>query len=352
MKIEIHKLQIARRTVQIGVVLLMLAIPAVSRYANYLSALEADKKIERWEGTLQGETLQLIDSTFRSLPGGEKERVGEMVRDRERVLLYTQGFRGSPWSMKLGPVSMSDPLAAAESIAGRKRVVGVVLISLLVPVILTLLFGRIFCSWICPMGLLMELSDKLRRVLGYLEIHPANLRFPRWTKYVLLAAGLITATIFSIPVLGYIYPPTIIGREAHDFVFGIFDRAEEGHFGFWAGGLTWMSLIIVAIALFEVAVSRRWWCRYVCPGGALYSLLGVVRPIRVKLRESKCTSCGDCVVACPVGLNPMRNKMGIECDNCGMCVSHCNDDALAYGFWPTRTEAGETVCETGTLVAK
>ena len=352
MKIEIHKLQIARRAVQIGVVLLMLAIPAVSRYANYLAAHEADKHIERWEGTLQGEALQLIDSTFRALPGGEKERVGEMVRDRERVLLYTQGFRGGPWSMKLGPVSMSDPLAAAESIAGRKRVAGVVVISLLVPIIVTLLFGRVFCSWICPMGLLMELSDKLRRVLGFLEIRPGNLRFPRWTKFVLLAAGLICATIFSVPVLGYIYPPTIIGREAHDFVFGIFDRAEEGHFGFWAGGLTWMSLIIVGIALFEIAVSRRWWCRYVCPGGALYSLLGAARPIRVKLRESKCTSCGDCVVACPVGLNPMRNAMGIECDNCGVCISHCNDDALAYGLWPASKEAHRPIPDTGTLLAK
>ncbi len=352
MKIEIQKLQIARRAVQIGVVLLMLAIPAVSRYANYLSAFEADKHIERWQGTMQGEVLQLIDSTFRALPGGEKERVGEMVRDREQVLLYTQGFRGSPWSMKLGPLSMSDPLAAAESIAGRKRVVGVVLVSLLVPVILTLLFGRVFCSWICPMGLLMELSDKLRRVLGFLEIHPGNLRFPRWTKFALLAAGLICATIFSVPVLGYIYPPTIIGREAHDFVFGIFDRAEEGHFGFWAGGLTWMSLIIVGIALFEVAVSRRWWCRYVCPGGALYSLLGAARPIRVKLRQANCTSCGDCVVACPVGLIPMRDKMGIECDNCGVCISHCNDDALAYGLWPARKEAHRPIPDTGTLLAK
>ncbi len=352
MKIEIQKLQIARRAVQIGVVLLMLAIPAVSRYANYLAAYEADKQIERWEGTLQGETLQLIDATFRSLPGGEKERVGQMVRDREQVLLYTQGFRGSPWSMKLGPVSMSDPLAAAESIAGQKRIVSVVLISLLVPIVVTLLLGRVFCSWICPMGLLMELSDKLRRVLAYVEIHPGNLKFPRWTKFVLLAAGLLTATIFSVPVLGYIYPPTIIGREAHDFVFGIFDRAEEGHFGFWAGGLTWMSLIIVGIGLFEISVSRRWWCRYVCPGGALYSMLGVLRPIRVKLRESKCTHCGDCVVACPVGLNPMRNEMGIECDNCGVCISHCHDDALEYGLWPTRTITREHLTAPGTLVTK
>ncbi len=113
-----------------------------------------------------------------------------------------------------------------------------------------------------------------------------------------------------------------------------------------------MSLIIVGIALFEVAVSRRWWCRYVCPGGALYSLLGAARPIRVKLSESKCTSCGDCVVACPVGLNPMRDKMGIECDNCGVCISHCHDDALGYGLWPARAEVDKPFADTGTLVVK
>ena len=228
---------------------------------------------------------------------------------------------------------MTDPLAAAESAAARKRVARVLVAGLLVPVLATLLLGRVFCSWICPMNLFLEFTDKLRGLLRFLELPPHDVVFSHWTKAVLLAMGLAVAAWTAVPVLAYIYPPAIIGREAHDLVFGIFDRAEADQYGFWMGGLTWMSLVIVGIALFEMLVSRRWWCRYVCPGGALYAALGALRPVRVKLDAPRCTECAACVRVCPVGLNPMANELGIECDNCGLCVSHCNDGALNYGLW-------------------
>jgi NapH/MauN family ferredoxin-type protein len=325
-------LQGIRRTVQFLVLAIMLAIPALSRYTNYLGARELDKNLARWDGTLQGEVLSGFDALLRFLPGGEKERVGRMVRNRGQVLNYAQSLRGGPWSIQVGPISMTDPLAGAESIMASKQFVSVLLISLLIPVIATILLGRIFCSWICPMNLLLEFTDKLRNLLRFLEIRPHNLHFSRWTKYTLLGLGLALSVIMSVPILGYVYPPAIIGREAHDLVFGIFDRVENGHSGFWMGGLTWMSLIVLGIALFEVTISRRWWCRYVCPGGALYSMLGKARLIRVKRVASHCTLCGDCVVVCPMGLVPMQDVMGVECDNCGLCVSSCNDDALGYSI--------------------
>jgi len=328
---EIHKLQVARRAVQIAVVVVLLAIPAVSRYANYLAARELDKTLVKWDGSLQGETLALIDAGFRALPGGEKERVGQIVRDRERVLAYTQGFRGGPWSMEFAGVSMTDPLGAAESVVARKHIDKVLIISLIVPILVTVLLGRVFCSWICPVGFLLELTEKLRGLFRFLELRPQNVHFSRATKYTLLGGGLAMTAWLTTPVLSYIYPPAIVSREAHDLVFGMFDRGEAGRLGFWAGGLTWMSLIIVGIIVFEVMISRRWWCRYMCPGGALYGLLGAFRPVRVKLRESKCTRCADCIAACPVGLNPMENRMGIDCDSCGVCISVCHDDALGYG---------------------
>ena len=78
MKIRLHKLRIARRTVQWGVIAMLLLIPAIARYSNYLAARELDKNLEKWAGTLQGETLAAIDATFRMLPGAEKERAGKI----------------------------------------------------------------------------------------------------------------------------------------------------------------------------------------------------------------------------------------------------------------------------------
>lgn len=329
---KVHKLQIARRTVQFLVLVTILLIPALARYNNYLAARELDKTLTRWEGTLQGETLQAIDTVLRSLPGGEKDRSERQARNRSRLLAYARGLRGGPWSAEIGPLSLTDPLAAAECLTASKRSSRVLWIGLIVPLVVTVVLGRVFCSWICPMGLLLEFTDKLRPVLRWLELRPQDIPTARLTKYLLLGAGLLLVAALSLPVLGYVYPPAMVGRELHGLVFGLFDRAEMGHFGFWIGGLTWMSLVLVGIAVVEVTVSRRWWCRYVCPGGALYSLLGWRRPVRVKRNQPRCTDCGDCNQACHLGLKPMQDEMGLECDNCGLCISSCCDDAIDYAI--------------------
>ncbi|MFQ5665965.1 MAG: 4Fe-4S binding protein [Candidatus Binatia bacterium] len=328
----VRRVQVVRRMVQLFVVAFMLTMPAVARYNNYLSAHQLDRMLEKWQGTPQGDALGLIDSAMRMLPGGQGERGGRTQRNRSRLMHYAQQFRGSPWSAEVGGLSMTDPLAGAESIAASRRVPWVLIAGLVVPLIATILLGRVFCSWICPMGFLLELTDKLRGVLRFLEIHPRNLRLSRRVKYALLGTGLLLAALLSTPVLGYVYPPAILSRELHDVVFAAFDRAEIGRFGLGFGGLSWMMLVPAAIVLMELTVSRRWWCRYVCPGGALYSLLGWARPVRVKLAASRCNACALCTAACPMGLNPMKNRMGMECDNCGVCISACDQSALDYGF--------------------
>ena len=331
-KHRFFKLQLARRTIQFAVLVLTLAIPAVARYTNYLAARELDRNLERWDATLQGEVMVALDHFFRFLPDGEKERNGEMVRNRTQVLGYAQQVRGAPWSAQFAALSLTDPLAGLESIIASKRLAGVLLVSLLIPVAATLLLGRVFCSWICPMGLLLEGADKLRRLLHFLRLKPRDIHCSRALKYILLGLGLVMTAFLALPVLGYIYPPAIISRELHDLVAGIFDRAEAGRFGFWAGGLTWMSLILLGIVLLELTISRRWWCRYICPGGALYSLLGWARPVRVKRSSASCIQCGTCAAVCPMGLVPMRDLIGHECDNCGLCISHCDPGALDYAL--------------------
>ncbi len=336
MKLKVRKLQVARRTVQWLVVILILLIPVLARYNNYLSARELDRTLERWDGTLQGEILQVVDSVLRGLPGGEvpgRDGQGEEIsptRDRERVLLYAQGLRGGPWSAQIGPLSLTDPLAAAESLAASRRSSTVLWIGLIVPLLATLVLGKVYCSWVCPMGLLTELTDKLRRLLRWLEIRPAHTALWYGTKYVLLGTGLLMALALSYPLLGALYPPAVVGRELHDLVFGLFDRAELGRPGFSLAGLSWMTLVLGGIVLLEVAVSRRWWCRYVCPGGALYGLIGWRRVLRVVRRVDACTDCGDCDTSCHLGLKPMSDRTGRECDNCGLCISHCDDDAIGF----------------------
>jgi ferredoxin-type protein NapH len=238
-------------------------------------------------------------------------------------------------------VTLTDPLAALESVVASRSLPRVLLLGVLIPLLGTIVLGRVFCSWICPVGFMLELNGKLRKLLRFLEIKPGNVKLWAGNKHVLLATGLAVSFVVGLPVLGYLYPPALLAREAHNGVTMMFDRAEGGMLGFSAAGLTLASWFLLAIALVELGFGSRIWCRSLCPGGSLYALLGRWRVVRVRRQEEDCTKCGQCVVACEMGLSPMTDFTGMECDNCGKCVESCGDDALHYRLATSDPERSE-----------
>jgi ferredoxin-type protein NapH len=325
-----------RRLVQLLVVVVMVALPVIARYSNYLAARQLDKLTERWDGSLQGELLVASDGLMRlGLPDGEGGVPTR--RPRQAILDRTGQLQGSPWSARLGALSLTDPLAGAESAVASRAFPEVLLIGLLVPLILTLLLGRVFCGWICPMALLADLAVKLRRLLRFLELPLPNVRFWKGNKYVLLGLGLVFALVVGLPVLHAIYPPALFGREAHGLVGGLFDRAESGALGFALVGLTGASLFLLLVFLAEVAFAPGFWCQSLCPGGALYALLSKLRLLRVRRNVEACSPCKLCDQACPLALGPSHDLTGVECDACGLCLDACPSSAL--GFHLATTDA-------------
>jgi len=271
----------------------------LSLYAHYRAAHVLDDDTEMVG--YRGQILSKID-----------EHVGGM-EDPQKFL---DDNKGTVWSMRIGGWDLTDPLAAAEAIAASRSVHVPLLMSILVPVLVTLVLGKVFCSWICPANLLFEISGKLRKLLRLAELPPAEVEFSRVNKYVLLAIGLIFAAVVGLPIFALIYPPAAMSRLIHAWIFGT--------------SLTGILILLGIIALVEVVISPRWWCRTMCPGGALYGLIGWPRLLRVKLDEDRCTMCRKCVPVCEPGLDPVHESYGIECDNCGECVRHCPDRALRY----------------------
>lgn len=325
--------QWARRAVQAAAIALLFALPVLARYNNYLASRELDGVMERWQDRSQGGVLAATDKVLRATGSEEQVFEGNPRRNREELQERLARYRGSVWSVEIAGVSMTDPLAVAESASASKQLRWVLFVGLLLPLGVTLILGRVFCSWVCPMNTLLEFTDKLRGVLKFLELPPHNLRFWRGNKFLLLGMGILAALLFSVPLLGYFYPPAIFGREIHNWVNGFFDRAEAGAPGIsWLGGLSIASGFLLGIVVLEVFVSERLWCRYLCPGGALYCLLGKFRTVRVRRDVAKCTDCADCITVCGMGLNPMRDVTGIECDNCALCITHCEPRALSFRF--------------------
>jgi ferredoxin-type protein NapH len=321
-------IQWIRHTVQFIVLLTIIAAATLGWYRIKVSHGEIDRILSKNPNNLQGQVLSGLDRWLR--PPSESGAILQSPADRDQAVQeQLKNIQGNTWAANIFGLPIIDPLGGAESLLSGKALLSILLLGLSLPVLITLLFGRIFCSWICPAGFLFELADRLRTLLSRLGLKLPNARLWRGQKYVLLIVGLALSCWLAIPLLSYLYPPAILTREIHGGVFGYFDRVGEETFKLEFVFLSGSLLFVLGIVLSEVFMSKRLWCRTLCPGGGLYSLLGALRLVRVKRDAPTCTLCSDCVVACPMGLNPMQDKMGVECDNCLACVSSCSEKALS-----------------------
>ena len=290
--------QTLRRLTQLAVILMLFGVIYFSLYSHYRAA------------------RALEDIT--GFKGRVFDVVGDYVERSEHPELLLDKFKGTLWSMKVGPLDWTDPLAGAEATVASKTIHPPLFLSVAAPVIIALLLGKVFCSWMCPGYVIFELGTLLRKILAFLEVPPANIRFSYKNKYIFLGVGLIFVAFVSMPIFALIYPPAVVSRMFHAWVFGT--------------SLTGMLLLIGLILIFEVFVSPRWWCRTFCPGGALYGVLGLARLMRVRCNTDTCTNCGTCQKKCPIGLDPVTESQGIECDNCGACVNPCPERSLSYAI--------------------
>jgi ferredoxin-type protein NapH len=290
---------LTRRTMQLLSLIVLVLLPIAALYTHFKEAHAIH---------------DLGENNWRNVAVRGIERVVAKDEGRQRLMERTQG---TIWSARLLGVSLSDPLARAEAIISSRSFYKPMLWSLLIPVAVTVLFGRVFCGWICPMNTLLEVVDKCRRLLRIAEIRERDVKFSLKNKYLMLALVLGLVGVTGMPFVALIYPPAVISREVHLFVFG--SAVGVGAY------------VILAICAIELFVSKRWWCRYICPGGALYSLLGRFRVVRIERDNNKCVHCGECVRVCQFDLRPMLVQItGMECTNCGSCVRACDDDALRF----------------------
>ncbi len=229
-------------------------------------------------------------------------------------------IKGTTWSGTFWGWQFTDPLAVVGQIAAGLKFYLPFILTALIPIILTLLLGRFFCGWICPATFLYELSSNLSAILSYAGIKCGNRKFDLRTKYVVLAIGLILSTITGSVLVSAIYPPAIIGRELY-YVIAL-------------GGLGSGTVFFIGTLLFDLLVARRGFCRYLCPGGALYSLLGHFRLVRIRRIAENCNDCNKCSAICEFGLDPVHDKFGQECNNCTACIAICPTDAMTFILRP------------------
>lgn len=229
---------------------------------------------------------------------------------------------GDTWSISLWSFDLTHPLAFFDMWLSGKVIYIPLLIAAIIPLVLTIILGRVFCSWICPVGFLLEMNMKVHKLLEKAGITFCS-KLPD-LRYHILAVFLFAAFALAFPVLSVFDPPHTLGRE----LMNVFTHQQFSISG--AG-------ILIVLYLMDSFIASRACCSKLCPSGCGLGVLGKARLLRINMAEKKCIECGKCDDACPYQLAPMGLATGnkfdwLTCDNCGLCRDICPVGAITYNL--------------------
>ncbi|OQX72811.1 MAG: quinol dehydrogenase ferredoxin subunit NapH [Campylobacteraceae bacterium 4484_4] len=214
-------------------------------------------------------------------------------------------------------VPLSDPFAVLQMYAaGAILAADVVIGALIILLFYGIVGGRAFCSWVCPINMVTDLANWLRRKL-YLDKVEKKVWMSRNTRYWVLGLALILSLFTGVAAFEFVSPISMLHRG---IVFGM--------------GMG--TAAVVVIFLFDLFVVKNGWCGHVCPLGGFYSLVGKYAPWSVVHNQPNCTLCMKCKEVCPESqvLHMIGKKsikvLDMECTNCGRCIEVCDDDALSF----------------------
>ncbi len=222
-------------------------------------------------------------------------------------------------SVLLGKVPLADPYAVLQifstgAIVAADALIGAVIVTLFY----ALIGGRAFCSYVCPVNMVTDLANYLRRKWK-LDKFEKKWWASRNIRYWVMGLSFILSFLLGTAAFELVSPISITHRG---IIFGM--------------GFGWT--VIVAIFLFDLFILKNGWCGHICPLGGFYSVVGRYNLFRVRHNQPNCTLCMKCKEVCPekevlymIGKKSQIVDMG-ECTLCGRCVEVCDDDALYFSI--------------------
>lgn len=255
-----------------------------------------------------------------------------------------------------------DPLIFLTTVLSAHAVAKAFYLSIVV-IALTILLGRVFCGWICPLGTLNNIVSSLRK-----KRTPAVSRNWHKAKYYILIF-LLASSLFTLQLVGIMDPLSLLIRSLSLSIYPAFNGAARAVFDtiyssnvkglvdvseffytlfkksilafqqplYYQGALIGaLFLGILALSLVE----KRFWCRYLCPLGALLGVFSRSSLLKRSVSEG-CTSCGACDAVCQGGAAPDKKEewRDAECFYCLNCDDVCPENAVSFGFAGKKTAA-------------
>lgn len=228
----------------------------------------------------------------------------------------------------------------------------------LVFALIGILLGRVFCGYICPMGTILDISDKFIKKRKYTKTN----KISKKARYFLLSAIIITA-LLGIQTYGWFDPLSIFTRTVTTALYGPLQMLAKASSG-WIDAMSYsdikiisgiftpvgdligkntyllspvfyfklslLFLVLFSFIIFLNTYSKRFWCRYICPLGTFIGILSKYNIIKRKVSEN-CNSCGICRHACSMGAIDNNNFTSeTDCIKCGECKIACPQKSVYF----------------------
>ena len=200
------------------------------------------------------------------------------------------------------------------------------LVTLAILFAVTALWGRFFCGYLCSFGAMQELlafvSKKL--VPRKKRISAAADRILKFLKYAVLFATVLLVWALQLPVDSSFSP------------WGVFGMLISGNGSVMLSAIPTVGFAILVAILIASFFVERFFCRYLCPLGALFTPLSRGRLFRIRRKESACSGCAQCSRACAMGVAVHENDRVTsgECIDCMRCTDVCVPEALTANPHP------------------
>jgi polyferredoxin len=205
-----------------------------------------------------------------------------------------------------------------------------ILVAMLIP---SLLVGKVFCGWVCPLGALQDLVNKI----------PFR---PRFKKFHFGSFNTIRLAMFALFFLTFFFVKNqiaglggAVGADLTDqswigySTYSVYDPVNFFELLHWSTSTIFF--IMMGVLLLASLMLYRPFCYIVCPVGAITWLFEKIAPLRVRVDREACIECGDCVEKspCPT-IQPMYEGKKIlpDCTSCGECIGTCEQNAIKFGL--------------------
>ncbi|MGE5315640.1 MAG: 4Fe-4S binding protein [Acidobacteriota bacterium] len=178
----------------------------------------------------------------------------------------------------------------------------------------SLALKKSFCSWLCPIGTLSESLGMLGKKIFKRHFEP-----PRWLDYPLRSLKYLLLLFFGAAVWA------MNSETLQAFIFSPYNKMADVKMYFFFAEITTGSIVTILVLMGLSMVIRNFWCRYLCPYGALLGLTSLLSPLKIRRNASTCIDCELCTKVCPsrIKVHKVSSVRSDECTSCLQCVEIC-----------------------------